>query len=230
MRIAVTVAAIGVAVLSAAGVAAAQTSPSLQGNAVPTLDDSGGKVAVVASSAPVDGRVAFIVENGTGHPVRIRSVASGATSVGGARALRASTTDVVPHRLAPGETAIGQVRWRSGTLEADATITWNVEARRTAARTDPGRLDASGFVLSPPLAGRVAQTLTFDVANPHDAPRFGPLQTRVLCLNEASRPVLLVARSEQQGRLRAGASTPVTVDMLELCPSYLVAVASRVDR
>jgi len=217
-------------IVGATAAAAHAQTASLQGNAVPTLEDAGGKVAVVASSAPLDGRVAFIVENGTDHPVRIRSVASGATSVGGATALRASTADVVPHRLAPGETAIGQVRWRAGTLEADATITWNVKARRTAAPSDPGRLDADEFVLSPPLAGRVAQTLAFDVTNPHGGPRFGPLATRVLCLNEASRPVLLVARDVQHRRLRSGASTPVTVDMVELCPSYLVAVASRIDR
>lgn len=212
-----------------AGSAHAQTA-SLEGNATPVLEDPAGAVAVVAAAAPFEGRVAFVVENGTNHSVKIRSVASGATSASGGAAVRVSTTDVVPARLAPGETAIGQVRWRAGTLATDATVTWQVEATRTAATADPSRLVAGNFVLSAPRVGRVAQTLTFDVTNPHDAPRFGPLEARVLCLNEARRPVLLAPLDVRHRRLRSGASTPVTVPMGELCPSYVVAVVAGNDR
>jgi hypothetical protein len=217
-------------VVGATVVTAHAQTASLQGNAIPTLDDPAGAVSVVAASAPFEDRVAFVVENGTNHPVRIRSVASGATSASGAAAVRVSTSDVVPARLAPGETAIGQVRWRAGTLAAGETVTWHVNAKRTAAAADPARLDAVAFVLSAPSVGRVAQTLTFDATNPHDAPRFGPIEARVLCMNEASRPVLLVSVDVKHGRLRSGASAPVTVPMRELCPSYVAAVAARIDR
>jgi hypothetical protein len=230
VRSTVAVGAISLVLVAPSPHVVAQTPASLSGNAVPMLDDPAGKVAIVASSAPVDGRVAFIVENGTDHPVRIRSVMAGATSASGAAAVRASTRGVTPARLAPGDTAVGQVRWRAGTLEADATVTWKVTVRRIASGADPARLDAGHFVLSPPLVGSTAQTLTFDATNPHDASRFGPLEARVLCLNEASRPVLLVAVDMEYGRLPSGSSTPVIVPMRELCPSYLVAAAAALGR
>ena len=112
--------------VAAAMVASTGVAAALDGNATPTVDTSPGAVAVVASSAPVKGHVAFVVANGTEKSVRIVRVTALASQSGGAQALQASTTAVAPIVLAPGEQAIGQVAFRAKTLAADATFTWKV--------------------------------------------------------------------------------------------------------
>lgn len=208
-------------------IAAGAETPTLEGNASPTLDDPGGAVAVVAASAPVDGRVAFVVQNGTNRSVRVSKVASVATSPGGGSVVGASTSRVVPARLAPGETAIGQLRFRGDTNLIGATLQWKVSARRTAASADPFRLEVADLVASPPLTGAVAQTLDFTLTNPHEQARLGPFRVQVVCLNEAGRPAVGAAREIARRRLAAGASFDASVSLSTLCPSYVVAATSR---
>jgi hypothetical protein len=233
VRVVVGAIACAAAVASSAvahpGSASAATS-SLQGNATPVLDDPAGQVAVVSASAAVDRRVAFVVQNGTDHWVRVVTVTGAAANPSGSSAARATTGDAVPARLAPGDTAIGRLRFRPGTLEPGASFTWRVDARRTDVDEDPVRLVASDFELSSAMTGKVAQTLELTVTNPHDTARFGPLPLQVLCVNEAGRPALGYALEVGRRRLDAQKSVQVTVAMRYLCPSYLVGVASRASR
>jgi hypothetical protein len=204
----------------------AQTT-SLQGNASPTLDDPNGAVAVVAAAAPVDGRVAFVVQNGTSRNVRISKVASVATSPDGGSVAGSSTSSVVPARLAPGETAIGQVRFRGDTTPIGASLKWKVESRTTATPADPFRLDVSDIVASPPLTGAVAQRLDFTLTNAHERARLGPFRVQVVCVNEAGRPAVGAARDIPHRRLGAGASLDASVSLSTLCPNYVMAATSR---
>ncbi len=80
------------------------------GNVEPMLDSVHGKVAVAAFGAPVDDRVAVIVENGTTHPARVKSVTATATRGGGATAARARTVATYPRVLAPGGYALAVVQ------------------------------------------------------------------------------------------------------------------------
>jgi hypothetical protein len=203
---------------------------ALDGNATPTVDASPGAVAVVASSAPVKGKIAFVVANGSEQSVRIVRVTALASQTGGAQVLQASTTAVAPLVLAPGEQAIGQVTFRARTLAADASITWRVSARPVTSTTDPSRLAVGNLVLSPPKSGAVAQTLTLDATNSSAKTIKGPLTAQVVCLNEAGRPAVAASTAVERANVRAGATVPLTVKFTELCPSYVVAARGTPDR
>ena len=142
-------------------------TPALTGNAPVSVDPvPPGEVAVVAASAPVRNRVAFVVENGTDAPVRVVRVTAVAERASGTQATRASTVDVVPVRLAPGERAIGQVRFPRDTIDLAPVLTWEVRSTRAPSDPDPTRLAVDDLELSPPLGAVVAQTLDLSVDEP----------------------------------------------------------------
>ena len=171
-----------------------------------------------------------MVQNGTEQSARVVKVTAVAAQPDGTQAAKSSTTDVVPSRLAPGETAIGEIRFRAGSIAADPQLTWKVRATRAPSSDDPVRLEAGAFVLSPPMAGPVAQTLDLDVTNPHEHALAGPIEVKVLCLGEAGFPALAASTEKARKTLRAGASAHVTVKLRELCPSYVVAARANLDR
>jgi hypothetical protein len=214
-----------VAVLRGASVAAAAepvSAVALGGNAtVRTVPAPADSVAVVASSAPTNSSVAFVIANGTDRTVRIRRVAATATSVSAASVVIARTTSVVPIQLAPGAQALGSVHFRTGTLDVDASIAWRVTATGATAR-DAVALPTSNDVLSAPRAGRVVQLLTLDVTNPGTRAVEAPT-VNVLCVDEAGQPVLLASRSLPKKRISASKAASVSVAFSELCPSYVVA-------
>ena len=213
-----------VAPTSGAGTEPAATAlPALTGNAPLGVDPvPAGEVAVVAESAPVRDRIAFVVQNGTDASVRVSRVTAVAERSGGTQATRASTTDVVPGRLAPGEQAIGEVRFRRGTIDVAPVVTWEVREARAPSSPDPTRLTVGDLVLSPPKGALVAQTLDLTLTNLHDRAVAGPLVVRVLCVNEAGRPAVSARAALDRKTLKAGRSVPVTVKLRELCPSYVV--------
>lgn len=214
-----------------AGAATDVALPALTGNAPLAVDPvPAGEVAVVAWSAPVRNRVAFVVENGSDSSVRVARVTAVAERVTGTQATRASTTAVVPGRLAPGERAIGQVAFRPGTIDLAPTLTWQVRSARAASAPDPTRLAVDDLVLSPPRDDTVAQTLDLTLGNPRSRAVRGPFRVQVLCLNEAGRPAVLAAATVKGRSLGAGATRPVTVSLRELCPSHVVGAGARGPR
>ena len=94
------------------------TSPgSPQGNVTPTLKPASG-VAVVAQSAPVDGKLALVLHNGTKKAVRVDLVTAVATSTDGGLAVRARTAKAYPQVLAPDQLALASVTYRKTSLVA----------------------------------------------------------------------------------------------------------------
>ena len=121
----------------AAGANEALGTTGLAGNGLVRVAPlAGPDVAVVAWSAPVDGRVAIVVANGTSGAERVRTVVAIATAAGGSRAVRAKTDTVVPRVLGPGEWALGSVRFRAGSVRFDDTFTFDVTTGRARAK-DP---------------------------------------------------------------------------------------------
>ena len=138
-----------------------------RGNVEPALDPvPAGKVAVVAPSAPVDGSVAVIVQNGTATPVRNVRVTGFTTTPDGSSATKSSTQSVLPSTLAPDEIALGVVQFRPSAIAADSTLSFRVASRHALSAKDPTALDVGSLVLSPPLTGDVAQLLGVTVTNP----------------------------------------------------------------
>jgi hypothetical protein len=203
--------------------AAAVSSAAPIGNVEPVLDPANGKVAVVAASAPVDGKVAVIVQNGTTAPVQNIRVTAVATRPDGGRATKVSTQSLLPSTLVPDAIALGVLGFRPRDVPADSTLSYKVSSRRARSSNDPTALDVGSLVLSPPLAGDVAQTLDVTVMNPSSRTIKGPLEVRVTCFGESARPSLAVDTRIKKSKLASGASTNATVKMHELCPSYLVA-------
>ncbi|MET0920533.1 MAG: hypothetical protein ABWY77_04985 [Acidimicrobiia bacterium] len=223
-RAGVAVAVVAVVAIASLGIGGAASA--LDGNATPTVDAAPASVAVVAASAPVNGKVAFVVTNGTERVVRITRVTALASQTDGGQVLKASTTAVAPAVLAPGEQAIGQAAFRARSLAADATFAWKVATKRVASGTtssDPSRLTLGNFVLSPAAVGSVAQTLAFDATNSSTKTIAGPLTVNVVCLNEAGKPAVATTTKVDRAKVRAGATVPITVKFRELCPNYVVA-------
>jgi hypothetical protein len=225
---------VGVAVVaSPAGAVATDPAavPALTGNAPVAVDPvPPGEVAVVAASAPVRDQVAFVVENGSDATVRVVKVTAVAERSTGTQATRASTTAVAPARLAPGERAIGRVTFRRGTIDLAPTLTWEVRTARAAASPDPTRLAVGDLVLSPPKGAVVAQTLDLTLTNPQTRALSRPFVVEVLCLNEAGRPAVLARAGVGRTKLGAGKSTPVTAELRELCPSFVVGARATLAR
>ena len=184
--------------------AAAAVSPAAPvGNVEPVLDPANGKVAVVAASAPVDGKVAVIVQNGTTAPVQQHPRHRGG--------------NVVPTAAAPRRSARGRsCRRRSHPMRSRSACSDFVHATsRRAPRSRTGcragargpatirtALEVGSLVLSPPLAGDVAQTLDVTVMNPSSRTIRGPLEVRVTCFGESARPSLAVDTPDQEVEAR----------------------------
>ena len=217
----------GAPAATAATTPATGVPPDLTANAPLTTDPvPTGEVAVVAASAPVRDRIAFVVQNGSDGVVRLARVTAFATRSGGTQVSRASTRTVVPVRLAPGERAIGKVRFRANTIGPAPALTWEVRSTRAPSAPDPTRLAVRDAVLSAPQGGAVAQTLRFTAENPQARRLRGPVVTKVLCLNESGRPAVLASATTKRARLAPGATMPVTVELRELCPSWAVGAAA----
>ena len=194
-----------------------------RGNVEPALDPvPAGKVAVVASSAPVNGRVAVIVQNGSTKPVRRLRVTALATRPDGSRATKASTQSLLPSTLGPDAIALGVVEFRPRDLAADATLSYKVASARAPSGKDPTVLDVGSFVLSPPMAGDVAQTLDVTATNASSHGQ-GPARRPGDVFRRISAPVAVRRYPSKKSKLAPGASATITVKLHELCPSYLVA-------
>ena len=221
---------VGVFVTAHAAVAvaaAAAATPVPKGNVDPALDPANGKVAVVAAGAPVDGRIAVIVQNGTNAPVRRVKVTALATAADGSRSTKVSTGSLLPSTLEPGAIALAVLGFDAADVDPDATITYRVSSGRAGSGGDRTALEVGSLALSAPLAGDVAQTLGLSVTNPTSRTIRGPISVRVMCFGEARRPAVAVDSRITRAKLAAGATVSTTVKLRELCPSYLVAAKGR---
>jgi hypothetical protein len=72
------------------------------------------------------------------------------------------------------------------------------------------------------MDGPVAQQLTMTLANPSKTRLRGPVRVAVMCFGEARTPALLASAHMARTSIRPDASVPASVDLHELCPSYLV--------
>jgi hypothetical protein len=201
-------------------------APSPIGNVTPALDAANGKVAVAASGAPVEDRVAVVVENGTSRPARIDRITATATGAGGATVTQARTVTTYPRVLAPGAYALAVLQFRKGGAPADATLGFRVTSSPARSSMDPRALAVSGFVLSPPLTGPVAQTLGATVSNPSTKRSAGAPRVAVMCFNEARKPVTLTTARIDVKKLAPAKAAPASVPLATLCPTYLVAASS----
>ena len=77
-----------------------------------------------------------------------------------------------------------------------------------------------------PTSGKVAQTLTFTVANPTKRVARGPVTATVMCFNEAGKPVNLTTAKVRTAGIAAGKDASVKVGLAELCPTALVGARS----
>jgi len=100
---------------------------SPQGNVTPTLQPAKG-VAVVAQSAPVDGRLALLLQNATTRPVRVDLLTVVAVRTDGGAAIRARAVKTYPQVVAPDQLALTSVRFRVKQLTPDVTFTTKVRS------------------------------------------------------------------------------------------------------
>jgi hypothetical protein len=205
---------------SAAG-AAASTAPV--GNVSPSFAPAAGRVAAVGTSAPVDGRVAVLVQNGTASAVRVDLVTATATRSDGGFTTRARTVAVFPQVLAPGELALAAVRFRPRNIAPGATIAVKLRSTRVSSARVARGLAASAAVLSAPKTGPVAQTLDATLTNVGTGWTARRPEAAVMCFSEAGTPTTFARARASARRVAPGASAPVSVPMTSLCPSYLVA-------
>ena len=195
----------------------------LAGNGTVTVQATAdGRLMVTAWSAPVTGRVAVVVSNGTNRTVRVQRVDATATNADGSGTSRASSGSVVPSVLRPGQWGIGAVRFRQSTVGADDGLAFKVRARR-ARSGDPVPLAAGSFTLSPPHEGPVAQTLAFVVSNGSRRLVVQPYRTSAVCLDEAGRLTTESGAVVRRPRtLAADATAPASIGFPTLCPVYVV--------
>jgi len=212
----------------AAPVAPALAPPAgLTGDATPTLGaGTRGDVSVVASSAPNRGRVAVIVRNDTTAPVNNVRIDATATRPDGGAVTSASTATVVPATLAPGAYGLAVLDFRKQGVAIDSTVAFKVRHTKAASAVDPKLLVVSGLTRSAPMTGKVAQTLTFTVANPTKRAARGPITATVMCFNEAGKPVNLNTAKVRTAGIAAGKDASVKVGLAELCPTALVGARS----
>jgi hypothetical protein len=201
----------------------AAAAPAPAGNVTPVLDAANGAVAVVASSAPVDGRVAVVVQNGKAQPVRGVRVTAVATRPDGGLVTRGAAHALVPSTLAPGAVALGIVDFSPHEVAPDSTITFSVKSRRAASAASATALATSNFRLSAPQTGKVAQTLRMTLTNPGSRTVGGPVDVVVVCFNEASRPAVATDAQLPAAPIRPGRRRDATVKLQLLCPTYLAA-------
>lgn len=213
-----------VALLGTAAPADAQAMRAgLSGDATPALDPgTPGEVSVVASSAANRGRVAVIVRNGTDGPVNNIRVDATAARPDGSAVTAASTAKVVPATLGPGDYGLAVLDFRKDGVAVDSTVSYKVRATEAASGTDPKLLEVGALTRGAPTTGKVAQTLTFTVANPSSRAVRGPVTATVMCFNEAGKPVNLSTARVRTAGLGAGRHATVSMGLAELCPTALV--------
>jgi hypothetical protein len=230
IRVATLVALAALAALAALVVLAAApagavdtTSPgSPQGNVTPTLQPTAG-VAAVAQSAPVDGRVALVLHNGTTKPVRIDLVSGVATRTDGGLATRARTAKTYPQVLAPDQLALASITFPQQSVTPGATIAVKVRSTRVSAARAKRVLSTSDLVLSAPLTGPVAQTMGATLTNTTTAWIALQPEVAVVCFGEASTPTTFASARASMRRIAPGKTAVVSVPLSLLCPTYLVA-------
>ena len=214
-----------VATLATAG--AVEPSAGLAGDATPRLDPAtAGSVVIAASSAPNRGRVAVIVRNDTTTPVNNVRIDATATRPDGGAVTSANTSSLVPATLAPGAYGLAVLDFRKQGVAIDSVVAFKVRHTKAASAVDPKLLAVSGLTRSAPTAGKVAQTLTFTVANPTKRAARGPITATVMCFNEAGTPVNLTTAKVRSTGVAAGKEASVKVGLAELCPTALVGARS----
>jgi hypothetical protein len=198
-------------------------APALQGNVTPQLPATlPSKVAVVASSALQDGKVAVIVANGSSSPARNIVVTGVATRADGGAVTRARTRVTVPAVVAPGAIALAGLDFSKRGVDPGATVTFRVRSSATATSGDSRLLEARALTLSAPLEGAVAQTLGAQLVNTGARALRGPVRVTVMCFDEARRPVVATTKVLRARKLAPGQSVHTTVPLATLCPTYLV--------
>jgi hypothetical protein len=223
MRAAIVSVVIAMAIGSASGASATAPASGLAGDATPTLSAGApGEVAVVAQSAPNHDRVAVIVRNDTTGPVNNVRIDATATRADGGAVTSASTSSLVPATLAPGAYGLAVLDFRQQGVDIDSQLSFTLRSTKTASGTDPKLLEVSELTRSAPMTGKVAQKLTFTVANPSHRAVRGPITATVMCFNEAGKPVNLTTARVRRTGLRAGKDASVSVGLAELCPAALV--------
>jgi hypothetical protein len=205
-----------------AGAVDTMSPGSPQGNVTPTVSPSTA-VEVVAQSAPVSGRVALLLHNGTTKPVRIDLVIGVATRGDGGYAVRARATKAFPQVLAPDQLALTSVTFKRKSLPADATITAKVRSTPVSALRAERVLSVGDLVLSPPMTGAVAQTMRATLTNATASWTARDPEVAVMCFGEASTPTTFAAAPASVRRIAPGATASATVPLASLCPAYLVA-------
>jgi hypothetical protein len=201
----------------------AATSTAPVGNVSPNFQPLPGRVAAVATSAPVDGQVAVLVQNGTGNAARVHLIVVTTTRPDGGFTTRARTSTVYPQVLAPGELALAAVRFRTRDVPPGATFAVKVRSTRAPdAQLDRG-LAASEIVLSAPQSGPVAQTLTATLTNISGSRAAAHPGAAVMCFGEAGTPTSFAHARPSDRRVAPAKTASVSVPLTSLCPSYLVA-------
>jgi hypothetical protein len=180
-------------------------------------------MGVAAVSAPVDGVVAVLLRNGAHRPMRVDLVTAVATRADGGRATRAKSVVAYPQVVSPGELALASVKFRSDEAPTDAEIHVKVRSTPVSAAKARRVLSVRDPMLSPPQTGPVAQTLQASLTNGTSAWKARRPRAAVMCFGEASTPTTFSTARPSVRRLRPGASTPVTISLPSLCPTYLVA-------
>jgi hypothetical protein len=215
--------ALFVALLASPAGAVDTTSPGApQGNVTPSVQSSSG-VAVVAQSAPVEGRVALLVHNGTTKPVRVVRITGVVTRADGGLAVRARTARAYPQVVGPDQLALASVKFSAKAVAPDATITAKVRSTPVSAVRAKRVLSVGELVLSAPMTGAVAQTMRATVANAATHWTARVPEVAVVCFGEASTPSTFAAAPASVRRIRPGRSASATVPLTSLCPTYLVA-------
>lgn len=215
-----------VAALCASSVAAsaadAKPPGAPQGNVTPSTQPSS-RVGLVAASAPVDGRVALLVRNGTRRPVRIDRIVATATSSGGGLVTRARTTLSYPQVLAPGELALAAVTFRKRGIGINPKVTAKVRSKPVPKARAARVLSVGDLVLSPPQTGSVAQTMRATLTNATASWTAQIPGAAVMCFGEAGTPTTITTARAPARRIRPRKSVVATVELSSLCPTYLVA-------
>jgi hypothetical protein len=202
--------------------AAVAPPPPPRGNVVPTLDAvPSGTVGVAAASAPVEGRVAVLVQNAETRPVRFVRV-TGTAMLPDGRSAHATTADIVPSKLVPGAIGVGLLRFRPRHVRGNPTLAFRVKASRSRSDNARDALDVRDITLTAPLRGTIAQRLNLTVFNPGKHAVRGPARVRLVCFGESGRPTGGIDRVKAVHRLAAGAAVDVRINLRDLCPSYLL--------
>jgi hypothetical protein len=207
-----------------AGAGGAASSGAPQGNVTPTTTPAKG-VAAVAQSAPVDGRVAVLVQNATEKPVRIDRITAVVISADRSVATKATTRKAYPQYLEPDELALAMVKFRAKALEGNPNPQPRIKV--TSTRVSNHRaghvLAVSGVMLSAPQTGAVAQTMQATLTNATKHWKARRPRMAVMCFGEAANPTTFASARVSEKRVSPGESVTATVPLATLCPTYLVA-------